>query len=57
MGEVEKAHELLDGLGIPRMLGGMRLGLPERIEWLHGRLISAQLAIEFAAQFSTRVEG
>lgn len=51
--EVAAAHEALDRAGAPRYAGekGEHAGspqraltLPERIAWLHGRLVSARMA-------------
>jgi len=47
--ELSLSHAILDRCGAPRRLRGAGLTLPERIAFLHGRLVTARGAVQFAA--------
>jgi hypothetical protein len=53
--ELTLSHELLDRCGAPRRLRGVALTLPERISFLHGRLVTARDAVRFAATMPKQI--
>jgi hypothetical protein len=53
--EIPAAHAILDRCGAPRRLRGAGLTLPERIAFLHGRLVTAREAVRFAAVMSKQI--
>jgi hypothetical protein len=53
--ELVTSHTLLDHCGVPRRLKGVTLTLPERIAFLHGRLVTARYAVRFAATMPKQI--